>query len=52
MCAYPSGDTEARLALEAMSFLQNGEDCEIAFKKFLCNLYFPQVWVRCWGLGF
>jgi hypothetical protein len=26
-----------------MSFLQKGSDCEAAFKKFLCNLYHPQV---------
>ena len=43
MCAYPSGDSDAQLALEAMSFLQKGSDCEVAFKKFLCNLYHPQV---------
>ena len=43
VCAFPSGDTEARLALEAMSFLNKGGNCEAAFKRFLCNLYFPQV---------
>ena len=33
----------ARLALEAMAFLKKGEDCEVAFKKFVCNLYVPQA---------
>uniref|UniRef100_A0A7S0EZL8 FZ domain-containing protein n=1 Tax=Hanusia phi TaxID=3032 RepID=A0A7S0EZL8_9CRYP len=46
VCAFPTGDLDAKMAVRAMKLQDNSADCIDYFGKFMCAMYFPPCQFR------
>ncbi|EKX42829.1 hypothetical protein GUITHDRAFT_140969 [Guillardia theta CCMP2712] len=46
VCAFPTGDIDAKMAVRAMKLQDNAGNCIDYFGKFMCAMYFPPCQFR------